>query len=360
MVNLKWKSSKPLTVGVEWEFQILDRENLEPKDLFEEIVNDIPKVFLPMVHKEIYQSMLEIVTPPFEEDSEIKKLLKEILSTFSTSAVKRNYHLVGLGSLFLPSEKGTKINIDNRYKFFAEQFQELLRDFYIYGIHIHIGFPNEEWALRAFNNFVKFAPIFLALSANSIFYRGKNTGIHSYRMVVFEKLPKAEIPRQFKTYREYSEILEHLFKADIIEQIKDLWWHVRLRPDLGTVEFRVMDSFWDLERLLTIVRFLKSIALYSERYQEIPLPVEFLKQNWWWAKRYSLDADFIDNEGRKSLKQVAYDLIYKLEHLGIFKELNYRKEEFLKLLRKPSLAKDIELKSRSLGLKRVVKLAAVV
>lgn len=360
MVNLEWKRSEPLTVGIEWELQILDRNTLEPKDIFDQILEDIPKALLPTIHKEVYQSMLEIVTPPLKKVEEIKDLLKEIFENLRTSAVKRGYHLVGLGTLFSPTSKGTKINIDRRYKFFAEEFQELLRDFYIYGIHIHIGFPNEEWALRAFNNFVKYAPLFLALSANSLFYRGVNTGIHSYRMVVFEKLPRAELPRQFKSYKEFVEVVKHLLSGGAIEKLKDLWWHVRLRPDFGTVEFRVLDSMWDLNRLMTLTKLLKALALYSEKYQDEPLPVEFLKQNWWWAKRYSLDADFLELQGRKALKQVAYDLIYKLEHLGIFKKLGYSFKEFTALLRKPSLAKDLALKSHALGLEKVIKMASLV
>jgi len=360
MVKLEWKMSEPLTVGVEWELQILDRESLEPKDIFDQIADSFPKVYLPMLHREIYQSMLEIVTPPLREVKKLGELLKEIFETLSTIAVKQKFHLVGLGSLFLPTKKETKINVNERYKRFAEEFQELLRDFYIYGIHIHIGLPSKEWALRTYNNLIKYAPLLLSLSANSIFYKGKNTGIHSYRTVIFEKLPRAELPRQFNSYDEFKKVIKHLYSAGVIESLKDLWWHIRLRPDFGTVEIRVFDSLWDLNRLLTLVKLIKALALYSEKYQDEPLPVEYLKQNWWWAKRYSLDADFVDLQGRKALKQVAYDLLYKLEHLGIFKKLGYQIKEFTNLLRKPYLAKDIVLKSHALGLKKVVKLSAVV
>ncbi len=360
MHPLRWNSSKPLTVGLEWELQILDRETLQPKDLFEEIYDRLSDHLKPFVHKEVYQSMLEIVSPPFEEEGSLFELLEEIISVFRDLGQKLNFHLVGLGTLYSTAPQGTKINADRRYKLFAEEFQHILRDFYIYGIHIHIGFPDESWALRAYNNFVKYAPLFLALSANSPFYRGINTGIHSYRMVVFENLPRAELPRQFSTYGEFEEVVNHLWKAGVIEQIKDLWWHIRLRPDLGTVEFRVFDSLWDTDRIKTLVRLVRSLALYSEKYQDEPLATEYLQQNWWWAKRYSLDADFIDHDGRKALKQVAYDLIYKLDHLRTFKNLGYGVEEFAKLLKKPSLAKDLQLKAHALGLEGVMRLAAVV
>ena len=359
-MHLDWKASQPLTVGVEWELQILDRETLQPKDIFEEVYNDLPEGIKPFIHKEVYKSMLEIVTPPSEDEKGVVSLLGEIIDVLRPVAVKRKFHLVGLGTLFLRNDRPTEINVSERYKRFAAEFQEILRDFYIYGIHIHIGLPNEEWALRTFNNLVFFAPLLLALSANSVFYRGKDTGIHSYRMVVFENLPRAQLPRAFSSYGEFKRVVYDLKKFGVIEALKDLWWHIRLRPDYGTVEVRVFDSIHDLKRLELLVKWVRAIALYSEKYQEEPLPLEFQIQNWWWAKRYSLDADFIDGNNRRALKQLAYDFIYKLDHLGVLKRLGYRPEEFTAFLRKPALAKDIALKAKALGLERVVKMAAVV
>ena len=359
-MQLEWRGSQPLTVGVEWELQILDRKTLQPKDIFEEIYENLPAEVIPLIHKEVYKSMLEIVTPPMEDEGSIENLLRETFEAIKPLAERLNFHLVGLGTLFLKNEKPTAINVSPRYKLFADEFQEILRDFYIYGIHIHVGIPDPDWAVRAFNNFVRYAPILLALSANTVFYRGVNTGIHSYRMVVFEKLPRAELPRPFTNYGEFTDIIRHLKGVGIIEGIKDLWWHIRLRPDFGTIEVRVFDSLWDLERLKFLVKLVRAIASYSEKYQDEPLPKELSNQNWWWAKRYSLDADYADWSGRKALKQVAYDLFYKMEHLGILRKLGYKVEEFTHFLRRPSLAKDIALKAKALGLEKVIKMAALV
>ncbi len=359
-MKLKWKESTPLTVGVEWEFQILDRNTLQPKDVFENIYDQLEPALVPFIHKEVYQSMLEIVSPPCENEKEAINLFEEIFENLKPLTEKENIHLIGLGTLFIKNINSTQINISPRYKLFAEEFQEILKDFYIYGIHIHIGIPSPDWAIRTFNNLVLYAPLLLALSANSIFYRGINTGIHSYRMVLFEKLPRAELPRQFKNYEEFQEIFQNLLKTKVIENIKDIWWHIRPRPDFGTIEIRVFDSLWDLERLKLLIKLVRAIALYSEKYQDDILPPEILNQNWWWAKRYSLDADFIDKNGRKALKQVAFDLIYKLADLGILKKLNYSVGEFTKFLRKPSPAKELLFKSKAVGLEKVIKMGAVV
>lgn len=359
-MQIKWKKSHPLTVGVEWEFQILDRNTLQPKDIFEKIYDQLELEITPFIHKEVYQSMLEIVTPPCENEKEVLNIFRNIFENIKPLAEKENFHLIGLGTLFIKNSNATQINISPRYKLFAQEFQEILKDFYIYGIHIHIGIPSPDWAIRTFNNLVFYAPLLLALSANSIFYRGVNTGIHSYRMVLFERLPRAELPRQFKNFEEFEEIFLNLLKSKAIEGIKDIWWHIRPRPDFGTIEIRVFDSLWDLERLSFLIKLIRAIALYSEKYQDDFLPPEILNQNWWWAKRYSLDADFIDKKGRRALKQVAFDLIYKLEDLGILRSLNYSVGEFTKLLRKPSPAKELLFKSKAIGLEKVIKIAAVV
>ncbi|HIO41826.1 MAG TPA: YbdK family carboxylate-amine ligase [Aquifex sp.] len=359
-MRLDWTPSPPLTVGLEWELQIADRNTLQPKDIFEDIYPNLPEEIQPLIHKEVYKSMLEIVTPPLADENEIESTLKGVLDAFKPLADRMNFHLIGLGSLFLEPKEEPKINLSPRYKRFAEEFQDLLKDFYIYGIHIHVGIPNAEWAVRAFNNLVRYAPLLLALSANTPFYRGRNTGIHSYRMVVFEKLPRAGLPQHFNRYGEFESLIAHLTNAGAIGGIKDLWWHIRPRPDYGTIEVRVFDSQWNLERIKFLVRLVRAIAYYSERYQDEPLPGELLNQNWWWAKRYSLDADFIDEKGRKALKQVAFDLLYKFEDLGILQKLGYRLEELTAFLRRPSPAKDISFRAKAVGLKKIVKGAAVV
>lgn len=359
-MSLNWKSSYPLTVGIEWELQILDRETLQPKDLFEEIYNYLSEDVETLVHKEVYQSMLEVVTPPSEDEKEAIKTLKKVFSEISPLGVEKNFHLVGLGTLYSEPLKGTAINSSPRYERFAKEFGEILRDFYIYGIHIHIGVPDEDWALRAYNNLVKFAPLLLALSSSSLYYRGKNTDIHSYRMVIFEKLPRAELPQFFSSYGELIECIDTLKKNGVIETVKDLWWHIRPRPDLGTLEVRVFDSIWDLNRLEFLVKLVRSIVLYSQKYQDNFLPETLKRQNWWWAKRYSLDTDFVDEAGRKALKQVAYDLFYKMDHLGVLQKLGYRVDELVSFLRKPSPSKDISLKAKALGLEEVIRRAAVV
>ncbi len=340
-----WNPSKPLTVGLEWELQILDIETLKPKPIFERIFTRIPEPLSSYLHAEIYKAMLEIVSPPFEEEEELLYWLGGFLDELKRIAERENFTLVGLGTLYTEVETPPERNLTERYKLFVRQFGELLDDFYIFGIHVHIGFPNPEWALKAYNNFVYYAPLLLALSASSPIYRGRFTGIHSFRTVVFERLPRAELPPQYSNYAEYEGFVKKLRSAAVVDSLKDIWHHVRLRPDLGTVEVRVFDSIWEPERIGVLIRLLKAIALLSETYGYKPISPLLARQNWWFAKRYSLDADFADGRGgRRALKQVAFDLVYSMDDLGIFKRLGYDRRTFLRLLRRPSPAREMEAK----------------
>jgi len=277
-------------------------------------------------------------------------------------AEELGFHLVGLGTLFLNSERPPEKNITPRYLNLIKQFGELLNDFYIYGIHIHVGLPDEEWAIKTYNNLVFFAPLLLALSASSPFYRGTDTGIHSFRTVIFERLPRAELPPQFDGYEDYKRHIGDLYAAGVIDTLKDVWYHIRLRPDYGTVEVRVFDSTFDLKRIEMFIKLVRAIAKYSETYGYKKMPYWLSKQNWWFAKRYSLDADFITStDDRKALKQIGFDLVWMLEDLGILKRLGYKVADFLSFLRKPSPARDMEAKGKALkDLKKLVKLATVV
>jgi carboxylate-amine ligase len=359
-LNTDWKASAPLTVGLEWELSIADRESLKPKNAFDRITEALPAEFLPFVHAEIYKSMLEIVSPPSDSEEQIFNLFGKVFDALKPIAERENFHLVGLGTLFIPAEGKPEKNLTPRYKDFCNQFRVLLDDFYIYGIHIHIGFPSEEWALKAHNALLFYAPFLLALSAASPFYKGENTGIHSFRTVIFERLPRAELPPFYENYGQFEENINTLHSLGVIELIKDLWHHIRIRPDLGTVEVRVFDSLANTDRVKALVKLVRAIAALARDWEAPAIPRVLMTENWWQAKRYSLDADFFTPEGRKALKQVGFDLIYELEDRGILNELGYGKEEFLMVLRKPSPARDILARAKALkDLKRVVKVFGV-
>jgi carboxylate-amine ligase len=336
---VKFKSSKPFTVGIELEVQIVDRAsfNLAPRS--DVIFSKNPT---PLVQKEFLQSMVEFVTNVCETPEEAVEELKNAVSSVVEIGKSHGFFLSASGThpFALPSQ--VKVTENKRYLRLYEEFQEVLRNFLIYGLHVHVGFPDENSALNAYNYYVKYAPLFLALSASSPFFSGRNTGILSYRSKLFEQLPRAGIPQQFSNYEEFVELFERLKEAGFIESLKDVWWDVRLRPDFGTVELRICDSVADFDRLLAIVHLAVIVGKLSLKEKVKPDFLQIHKQNRWNAARYGLKGNFIEREGKTSIGEKIFHLVNRYERL--FGNLKESGKLIIELLSKP-LQAELELEA---------------
>jgi len=354
---VKFKKSKPFTVGIELEVQILDRESFEltPKSkvIFENIKN-------PNVQKEFLQSMVEFVTgvneSPEEAVDELRESVREVLELGDSE----NFFLSASGThpFADPSKIKIRVTENDRYLKLLEEFQEILRNFLIYGLHIHVGFPDEERALNAYNLYVKYSPLFLALSVSSPFFKGRNTGILSYRTKIFEQLPRAGIPEQFSSYSEFVELYERLKEAGLVESLKDIWWDVRLRPDFGTVELRVCDSvssFRRIEGLTALAVILGELSLVKK------IQVDFHQihlQNKWNAARHGLKGKFVKREGTTTVGRELHEIVK--EYGKRFGRLKESAKVLLDLISLPTQAEyQIEEYRRTKDLKSVVKKSLV-
>jgi len=228
--------------------------------------------------------------------------------------------------IYLNYPQGNEIIHDPRYEAFAKELQIVLTNFLISGLHIHIGMPGGEEALRAYNATIKYMPIFLALSANSPFAQSEDTGLNSYRTEIFQQLPRAGIPQSFESYAEYCELIEQLKVTKTIKTIKDVWWDVRIHEVFGTVELRISDAFYDYERLRLTVLFYQALLIYAARH---PVKKEFYqiaKQNKWNAVRHALDGNFIDGSRVSTIRETAKELVAKIAAEKIFAELHCGKD----------------------------------
>jgi len=295
---VKFKESKPFTVGIELEVQLVDSENLELTPKSPEIFENPPT---PLVQKEFLQSMVEFVTGVCETPREAVLELHRGISAVSKLGREKGFKLSASGTHPLAEPSRVRITQNERYLRLLNEFQEVLRNFLIYGLHIHVGFPNERVATNAYNMYVKYLPLFLALSASSPFFRGKSTGIQSYRSKLFEQLPRAGVPQQFSEYEEFVELYERLKETETIESLKDVWWDVRIRPDFGTVELRVCDSVSDLKRIEGLSTLAVMVAELSLTKKETPDFHQIHLQNKWNAARHGLKGSFITREGRSTI-----------------------------------------------------------
>ena len=129
-----------------------------------------------------------------------------------------------------------------RYQFLYSSMRELARREPTFGLHVHVAVPNPEQAVRAYNRVRAHLPILLALSGNSPFWQGRDTGLCSMRTPLFQAFPRVGIPREFRSYADYVEAIDVLLRCDAFPEPTFLWWDVRLQPRFGTLEIRVMDA----------------------------------------------------------------------------------------------------------------------
>ncbi len=303
---MEFKPSKPFTVGIELEVQLVDPETFQLKPASSLIFSNPPTS---LVQKEFLQSMVEFVSGIHTDPESAVEELKGAIEKVCHLGEEKGFLLSASGTHPTAEPEKVRVTPDERYLKLVNEFQEVLRNFLIYGLHIHVGFPDEESMINGYNAFVKYSPLFLALSVSSPFFRGKNTGILSYRSKLFEQLPRAGIPQHFESYQEFTDLLDKLLELEVIDSLKDIWWDVRPRPDFGTVELRVCDAVSDLERLTGLVSLAVMVGeLFADRkvkhdYHQINL------QNRWNAARYGLSGTFIAEEGKSSMSRELHRIV---------------------------------------------------
>ena len=344
-MKLQFKNSKPFTVGAELEVQLVNRESYALSNSSKIIFANLPEKFKNIVQPEVLTSMVEIVSPVCEKPEEVISYIKEALKEIDKIGEDYGFRVSALGTHVFAKKEETEITAKERYLELLKELQIVLRQFLIYGFHVHVGFPDKESAVKGYNLIINYLPVFLGISTSSPFFYGEFTGLNSYRTKIFEQLPRAGVPEYFDNFEDFENLFNELYNGGFIKAIKDIWWDVRIHPDLGTVELRVCDSNPDFERLELIITFMQALSLYA---QENPVKKQYcqtLKQNKWNATRYSLKGKFIDYDGYKTIAQKGLEKIELMKKKGIFKELKTEnKIEVLKdIFRKNSVSENMIL-----------------
>ncbi len=351
----KFDGGNHFTIGAELELRILDRFDLTPQNEFDYIITNVNQKYKNNLAKEFLGSMIEINTPIFYYEEDLLNYLKEIIDELKTVASRKNLSLQTSGT-YAQKNINVKLNINERYEKLYDEHQTLLDNFTICGLHVHIGFENFEKALKAYNYSLYYLPLFVALSSSSAFYNNQNTGIHSYRTKIFDRLPKASIPEYFDNFGQMKELYNLLKKAKVVQSVKDIWWDVRIQPHFKTLEFRVCDAVNDFERLEIIFCLTKAMCELSQIENVIKMPMQVLKQNMWSATRYSMDGKIITEEGTLiEIVQMIEELVSKAYKNSFLSKQNF--EKIVKIANKKSISQEmIEIYNRTKNIKDVERL----
>ena len=288
------------TIGIEEEYQTIDPETRDLRShIHAEILEKGKLLLQERVKAEMHQSVVEVGTGICRNIKEAKAEVKMLRRDIIRLAKENGLRLASVATHPFSDWRTQDINPDDRYKNLVEDMQLVARANLIFGLHVHIGIEDRETAIHMMNHARYFLPHLLALSTNSPFWLGMNTGLKSYRCKVFDKFPRTNIPDYFPSWGEYENFIKLLIKTNCIDNAKKIWWDVRAHPFFDTVEIRICDMTTRVDDTVAIAALIQAVMgklylLYRRNLGFREYARELIEENKWRAVRYGLDGQLID------------------------------------------------------------------
>jgi carboxylate-amine ligase len=320
------------TIGIEEEYQTIDPESRDLRShLAAEIIAKGKTLLREQVKAEMHQSVVEVGTGVCSDIKQAKRELRELRRGIIQLAHDNGLRVGAAATHPFADWRHQEIYPDERYQNIVQDLKMVARANLIFGLHVHIGVEDRETAIQIMNAARYFVPHILALSTNSPFWLGMDTGLKSYRCKVFDKFPRTNIPDYFQSYGEYESFINLLVKTNCIDNAKKIWWDIRPHPYFPTLEFRMCDIPMRLEETIAIAALIqctvaKLYKLYAANQGFRLYRRALIMENKWRAARYGIDGKLIDFGKRTEVPM--RDLIH--EYLQIIEDvvddLNCREE----------------------------------
>ena len=287
------------TLGVEEEFQIIDPETRELHSHVQELLEEGRRILKERVKPEMHQSVVEIGTGICRDVAEVRRDVTELRSEIIGLAGQRGMRVGSAGTHPFSSWEDQSIYPDPRYASIVEEMQLVARSNLIFGLHVHVGIEDRALAFEIMNEARYFLPHLLALSSNSPFWMGRNTGFKSYRTKIFEKFPRTGIPETFQSPAEFDNYVATLVATNCIDNGKKIWWDVRPHPFFQTIEFRICDVPMRVDETVALATLIQAVCVKLYRLRERNLGFRsyrraLLMENKWRASRYGIEGKLID------------------------------------------------------------------
>ena len=325
--------SPSFTLGVEEEYLLVDAETLDLVAAPDGLMADCQAELKGQVSPEFLQCQIEIGTHVCKTVAEAGEQLAMLRATIARHAA--NYGLAPLAASCHPFADWHKQHFTDkqRYRELERDLGGVARRMLICGMHVHVGIEDDEQRVDYLNQFPYFLPHLLALSTSSPFWKGDDTGLCSYRLTVFDNLPRTGLPPRFTSFSEYERSVNILTENALIEDTTKIWWDLRPSARFPTLEMRITDVMPRLHDVLAVAALTQSIMRMLWRLrtnnQRWRIYDRFLVgENRWRAQRYGMSRDLIDL-GTGTLKPYG-ELLAELidltrqdaEVLGCLDELN--------------------------------------
>ena len=288
-----------LTMGIEEEYQIIDPETGDLTSYVQEFLERGEIVFKDQVKPELMQSQVEVGSNVCRNIKEVRQEVIRLRSMVAEVADKHNRKIVAAGTHPFSHWLDQKITANPRYHKLVEDMQFIGRRLLIFGMHLHVGIADPDLRIDIMNQIRYFLPHILTLSTSSPFWQGADTGLKSYRSIIFEDLPRTGIPDYFASYDEYHRHVDMLVKANCIEDGTKIWWDVRPHPKFPTLEFRVCDCVTNIDDVVAIAALIQALVatLIKLRRNNISWRIyrrDLIDENKWRAVRAGIEGELID------------------------------------------------------------------
>ena len=320
------------TLGIEEEFQIIDPETRELRSHIQQILAGGKMILKEHVKPEMHQSVVELGTEICSDARCARQQVVDLRGELANLAARDGLKIASAGTHPFSHWMDQLITLDERYATIVKDMQQIARANLIFGLHVHVGIPDREEAIDIMNQARYFLPHIYALSVNSPFWLGQNTGLKAYRQMIFERFPRTGIPDAFESLSEYEDYLKLLVATNCIDNAKKIWWDIRLHPFFNTIEFRICDAQSRVDDTIALAALMQAIVakLQKLRRQNVTFrsyPRRLIDENRWRASRYGLDGKLIDfgrkceMDERELLHEMLEFIATEVDELGSHAEM---------------------------------------
>lgn len=316
-MQISFAPSPRSTLGVEWEVALVDASSGELVPLAPQVVTELDS---PLVTGEFMTNTIEMVTGVCRSVSAAEQDLAKAMSSIQKVAASHGLGVLATGTHPFSRWRHQGVSEGQNYAKMLDRTQHWGRQMVIYGVHVHVGIESRDKALPIMSSMLHAYPHLLALSANSPFWEGDDTGFASHRSQLFQQLPTAGLPFQFTRWSEYESFIDDMMTTGVIDTLGENRWDVRPAAHLGTIEHRSCDSVGTIYEIGALAALIQCLVEEASRNldagQELPtLAPWHVQENKWRAARYGLDAIIITGSDN-SEKLVTDDLAEMVQRLA--------------------------------------------
>jgi len=322
------------TLGIEEEFQTIDPVTRNLRSHMSKLVEDGKITLKERVKAEMHQAVVEVGTNICHNIQEAREEVTYLRKMILDLASKQNLQVAAAGTHPFADWVEQLITPDPRYDEIIDEMRDVARGNLIFGLHVHVGIESRNEGIEIMNAVRYFLPHIYALSTNSPFWCGRNTGFKSYRSKVFDKFPRTGIPDFFSSAAEYDEYINLLIKTKCIDNGKKIWWDIRVHPFFDTIEFRMCDVPMRTDETICLAAIMQALVAKIHKLHRMNLSFRpyhrmLINENKWRAARYGIHGKLIDfgKQEEVEYKILAGELLEFIDdvvdELGSRKEIEY-------------------------------------